>query len=310
MRIANPIYDTAFKYLMEDQEIARRLLGKIIGEEIVEVMVRPQEMTSKSKKHHILIFRLDFKAIIKTKEGHYKNVLIELQKAKVYDDLIRFRRYLGENYKRKDEITDDSGQKKAVNLPITTIYFLGFPLPHINTSVLNINRVYKDLINNEILEIKTEFVEQLTHDSFIIIIPELPPKERTELEGILKVFNQSYKLSSDNRLLEISEQELGDNELTQLIAKRLRSAATDEKVLQQMEVEEEVETMIDKHIRKNEELQVQLQSKDEELQSKDEELQSKDEELQSKEEELQSKEELLKEQKRIIEELKRKLEDD
>jgi len=36
MRIANPIYDVVFKYLMEDTKIAKNLLSKIIGEEITK----------------------------------------------------------------------------------------------------------------------------------------------------------------------------------------------------------------------------------------------------------------------------------
>jgi len=49
MKVANPIYDTVFKYLMEDTEIARRLLSKIIGEEIIKIEVRPQEHTYKTE---------------------------------------------------------------------------------------------------------------------------------------------------------------------------------------------------------------------------------------------------------------------
>ena len=44
MIIANPIYDVVFKYLLEDKEIARGLLSTIIGEEIEELTVQPQEM--------------------------------------------------------------------------------------------------------------------------------------------------------------------------------------------------------------------------------------------------------------------------
>ena len=45
MIIANPIYNVVFKYLLEDLEIARLFLSRIIGEEIVEVRLQPQEHT-------------------------------------------------------------------------------------------------------------------------------------------------------------------------------------------------------------------------------------------------------------------------
>ena len=50
MLLANPIYDVVYKYLMEDTEIARRLLSKITGEEIIEISVQPQEYACRSDK--------------------------------------------------------------------------------------------------------------------------------------------------------------------------------------------------------------------------------------------------------------------
>ncbi len=46
MRIANPIYDVVFKYLMEDRESAVLLLSEIIGEDIAELAFHPQESTA------------------------------------------------------------------------------------------------------------------------------------------------------------------------------------------------------------------------------------------------------------------------
>ncbi len=43
MQIANPIYDTVFKYLMEDLEIAKLIISTIIGEEIEVIEFLPQE---------------------------------------------------------------------------------------------------------------------------------------------------------------------------------------------------------------------------------------------------------------------------
>ncbi len=43
--IANPIYDVVFKYLMEDSQVAKLLIGKIIGKEVLELQPRPQEIS-------------------------------------------------------------------------------------------------------------------------------------------------------------------------------------------------------------------------------------------------------------------------
>ncbi|MBF0100249.1 MAG: hypothetical protein HQK77_05005, partial [Desulfobacterales bacterium] len=46
MQIANPIYDSVFKYLMEDISIANMFLSSIIGEEIEIITFSPQEFTT------------------------------------------------------------------------------------------------------------------------------------------------------------------------------------------------------------------------------------------------------------------------
>src|SRR5256885_16860978 len=128
MLIANPIYDSVFKYLLEDADLARGFLATILGEEIVSIEVKPQETTVELASQAINIFRLDFKAVIKTASGEHRKVLIELQKAKHLLDIMRFRRYLADNYQKEDTIRLDSGVLESLPLPIVTIYFLGFKL--------------------------------------------------------------------------------------------------------------------------------------------------------------------------------------
>ena len=123
MRIVNPIYDAAFKYLMEDLDIATGLIGRIINQDIITLSLQPQEHIFKSEKYLVKILRIDFKAIIKTEEGERKKVLIEIQKGKKDTDIIRFRRYLGKNYREPDNIITDSGETEKQALPIIPIYF-------------------------------------------------------------------------------------------------------------------------------------------------------------------------------------------
>ena len=277
MLIANPIYDVVFKYLMEDTEIARRLLSKITGEEIIEISVEPQEYAGRSDKFEIIILRLDFKATIKTKEGKRKKVLIELQKGKNPADIMRFRKHLGDNYRKED--TSETNKKKKTALPIITIYFLGFRLANVITSIMKVNREYIDLITDKKIDAKEEFVEKLTHDSYIIQIPRLKKKVRNEIERVLKVFNQSYVTDGDKKTLEFSEKDFENDELLQLIASRLRKAATEEELLRKIEIEEEVENTIEQHIREKQELAEKNNELNEALSAKDEALSAKDEEI-------------------------------
>jgi hypothetical protein len=248
MVLANPIYDTIFKYLLEDIELARELISKIMGETIVELTPRPNEITDKSKKYEVLIMRMDFAAVILTQEGEHKKVLIELQKAQQLEDIMRFRKYLGHNYAKADS-TD--GKTETVNgLPIVTIYFLGFRLKSIDTPILKVNRTYLDLLTNQPIQAKEEFVEKLAHDSYIIQIPRLRREVRTELESVLKIFNQSY-ISGIRTQLTVPKEDVEEGSaLLQKMVDRLRRAATDTDVLRELELEEDFEKILDHAHRK------------------------------------------------------------
>jgi len=93
MQIANPIYDIVFKYLMEDNKIAKLVISSIIEQEIESLEFRATEGTAELFKKSLTVYRLDFTAKIKTDEG-IKIVLIEMKKAKFPTDIMRFRRYL------------------------------------------------------------------------------------------------------------------------------------------------------------------------------------------------------------------------
>ena len=63
-----------------------------------------------------------------------------------------------------------------------------------------------------------------------------------------------YISSDDEKILEINERELDDNKSLRLMVERLRNAAADEEMLNQVEILEEVEGMIEDHIREKQEL--------------------------------------------------------
>ncbi|MCU0287866.1 MAG: hypothetical protein MUF15_15925, partial [Acidobacteria bacterium] len=94
MLIANPIYDTVFKYLMENLDIAKGIISTIINEEIDYIEFSSQEKVYKKNEKLLTVYHLDFIAKIREKEGGgHKNVLIELQKANIPYDIMRFRKY-------------------------------------------------------------------------------------------------------------------------------------------------------------------------------------------------------------------------
>ncbi len=247
MLIANPIYDTNFKYLMEDAEIARKLLGLIIGEEIVTLELKPQEQSHLADLLKVHVFRMDFKATIRTADGDHKQILIELQKSNHLFDIMRFRKYLGENYARTEDVHTDSGDVKMA-LPIITIYFLGFSLEKVGTALLKVTRAYLDLQTQQVLDVKNDFIEKLTHDCYVIQIPRLPLKWRSRLERVLTVFDQRHQ-TDDRKVLDM-EENWSDDALLERIVNRLGRAVLTPEIRSRTDFEEEVESKIGEMFRK------------------------------------------------------------
>jgi hypothetical protein len=307
MIIANPIYDVVFKYLLEDIEIARELLSAILGEEIISIEIKPQETTTETPASSVSILRFDFKAVIKSPTGEMKKVLIELQKAKQVFDVMRFRRYLGDNYKKEDEVRAENGSMEKRPLPIVTIYFLGFPLDNIENAVVKINREYRDVITQEIIKVKEDFVELLTHDSYLIQIRKLVGKSRTKLERILQVFSLEYQTQNKHQM-----DFRGDvNEpLVKKIIDRLGRAIASDEIRDKMDVEDEIDRIFERELKKlATEKDKIIAEKDQELEAKDQELEAKDQELEARSQELEAERQKAEAERQKNEDLQREIEE-
>lgn len=252
MIIANPIYDVVFKRMLENERVAKFFIGTLLDETIQSVEVKPQELTRFDKENVLTVFRLDFIATILTKTGESKKVLIEVQKAQKEIDLMRFRNYLGEQYKKEDTIND-----KKVVLPITTIYILGFTLPEIDSPCLKVERNYKNLIDKSIVHTKSDFVEKLTHDSYIVQVERITGRYQTRLDKLLSVFEQA-NFVDDKKIVKDFTHET-DLEEVKLITDILHHAGTNPAERKKIENEQEVWRTINVQVEK---LQQELSEKD------------------------------------------------
>ncbi len=285
MIIANPIYDVVFKYLLEDIEIAKELLTTILGVNILSLQVKPQETLVVGESGEIKIFHLDFKAVIDLGGGKQKTVLIELQKAKKSHDILRFRKYLGENY-RKEEIRKTlKGETESYALEIVTIYILGFKLEGVDTPVLKVGRKYENAITGEAAVASNDFISLLTHESFTIQIPRLENAQRNQLEEVLEVFSQE---NTGEDLHVINFKKDSKNPLVRKMVKRLSKAAGNEQIKKGMDAEDSIDRLINRET--EEKLKEQAALFDQKLQEKDQKLQEKDQKLQEKEQKLQESE--------------------
>lgn len=301
MLIANPIYDVVFKRLMENERVAKFFISTMLGQTVESLEVKPQEFTYSDQLAGLAVFRLDFIALIRTAAGESKKVLIEIQKAKNEIDLMRFRNYLAEQYKKEDQL---DGQKAV--LPITTIYILGFKLPEIDTACLHVERQYRDMVNNLFITQKSTFIERLTHDSYVVQVGRITNRYQSKLDKLLSVFEQSHFIDNTEIVKEYLYNT--DDEDINTITAILHHSGTDPQSRQEIEREQEawrsVNAMFEE---KAKALKKELETTSKELKTKNKELETTNKELETRNKELETKNKELEEQRKLIEALKKKL---
>jgi hypothetical protein len=300
MVIANPIYDVVFKRLMENDKVAKFFIGTLLEQTIETIEVKPQEFTylkeldqndpevvkyiNKQIKERLTInvMRLDFIATIKTETGELKKVLIEIQKARNQIDLMRFRNYLAEQYKKEEIVNEE----KTI-LPITTIYILGFKLPEIETPCLKVARNYNDLINNSTLTTKSDFVEKLTHDSFIVQVNRITDRYQTRLDKLLSIFEQT-NFVDDKKIIKQFNHPTDLDEIKEA-TNILHYSGTDPEEKKKIEIEQEAWRSVNAMFEnEKKELLKLLTEKDKALTEKDKALTEKDKEVTEMQKELEA----------------------
>ena len=313
--VANPIYDVVFKYLMEDNDIAKLIVSTIIDEEVIWLDPRPQEYTAEKidadgKGTMITVYRLDFSAKIKTVNG-YKLALIELQKAKLPTDIPRFRGYLGNQYSKEYKNTTDNEDentetgKDIDNAQIYCIYFLGKNIGIKNTPVVEVTPLARDAATKQIIEQKNGFIEALNHCSWIIQIGYIREPRRTDLENLLAAFDQNY-CTSDPHLLSVSENYF--LEKYRCIVRRLKMAASDPEVRKQMIQEDKIIRYLQKCVREGvregvrEEMREEREKSEKIISKLNQDLAQKDQDLAQKDQDLAQKDQAIEDlQKKIAE---------
>jgi hypothetical protein len=236
--IANPLYDVVFRYMMEDNKVAKLFLSAIIGEEIEELIFKPTEYSRKIEDRDITVTRMDFSAKIRLENGDYRLILIELQKSKYFFQIMRFRRYLGKQYQNPENFYTVAEREEKYGLPIYPIYILGEAFTEEKIPVIQVRRDYIDASTQEKILEKYPFIEALTHDATVIQIPYLKENRRTVLEQFLEIFDQTKKSDETGHFLEINEEDYPER--YHEIIRRLRKAIANPQIESDMDFEDDV----------------------------------------------------------------------
>jgi len=244
--IANPMYDVVFKLLMADKDIARYFVGTVLGEEIIDINFAPQEYTyekeiqTENQIKKISTIRLDFVATIRTKDDAEKKILIEIQQSLKPYDILRFRTYIGDQYKNKDNIVAKDDKIVQV-MPIVAIYMLGFKITETSQVAIKIKRTGDDMLYGGDVEIKNPLFDALTHDAYFIQVSRINNEMFDNLEDcsdlikILSIFEQNHFV--DKEYFKKYPYLITDKNIKKMV-KTLERIAADPKMRRAMQEEE------------------------------------------------------------------------
>jgi hypothetical protein len=307
MHIANPIYDVVFKFMMEDEKVAKSFLSAIIEEEVLELdfaaqertlrrsLMNPAIMVEETEKLFLTVCRFDFSAKISVPDGSFKTVMIELQKAKMASDVMRFRRYLGLHYQNPNNTYGSEENKKAC--PIYGIFLLGYDIGISGRPIIHVNYNCEDGSTKQDFDTTNEFIQSLHHQSWIIQINQLKQSYQNNLEKLLSIFNQKNR-TTNHHILNVNEDEFP--EIYRPIIRRLRMASESEDIQNEMELEDDfMKELQDK------ERFIAKQSRV--LAEKDKTLAEKDKTIKEKNETIEKDKKVIEEKDKVIEELKKQL---
>jgi len=307
VQIANPLHDAAFKYLLGDGDSAKVLLSALLNEEIVSLVPLAREHAVVIEKQSLTVYRMDFSARIRTQSGRVKQVILEVQKAKLGTDIMRFRRYLGAQYSNKALVYEDEAGISHP-LPILSVYFLGYGLKQLPCSVVRVGRQCYDAVTSSPLRNPgEEFIESLTHDSLVVQVSLLEAPYRGALERLLSIFDQ-HLVTENGHVLVVDEQTVPSE--GQVLLRRLNRAVTEPEVREKMDAEDDFLEALEVLERKTEDQQEMLREKDKVVQEQAKALKEKDKVLEEKDKVLAEHQKALKEQARLIEELQKRLSPD
>ena len=268
--VANPLYDAVFKYLMEDNRIAKTILSALLKKKVIDVKIRRNEYANLTRRESISMFRIDFAATILDEDNQPHLMLIELQKTWLPTETLRFRRYLALQYNNEENMRKEEHGKYAI--PMVAIYLLGHCVGEIGEPVIYVNHHAYNYDGKKVeAGIPDPFVESLQHDSIIVQIPLLHGRVNNRLEKVLCLFDQT-NVADNKKVIKVDDKQFeGDNDM-EYIVRRLQSAAADPDMRYQMNAEDEFFKELEARDSLIMEKDGQLKEKDGQLKEKDEML--------------------------------------
>jgi len=277
IKVYNPIYNSVFKYIMQNNRMAKFFLGTILDKQIISLEMKNNDYVV-VLQNGMKVLRIDFAATIQEEGQTPEVVTIELQKAVAQGEIMRFRKYLGFHYQNEAnclyEKEEKNGMKYEKQTPyhIYAIYILGHTIGSgLKYAVLKDRHVFTDHLGQEVSIPKTnKFVSGLTHDTIIVQTPYVKKNSaKTQLERLLSIFDQDQAV--ERKYIELDEDCDHSPEYQELM-KTLLKATADQQLKGELDLEEEMEKLFNDKERQINELQCAVESNQRQIAELDNQL--------------------------------------
>jgi len=226
MIIVNPIYDVAFKRMMEDNEVATFFIASLLQENVVSLESKQHECFYKDQPADLPVVCLDFFARIR-KENRRKSVSwVKIIKARTIPDCDRFMRYLCDLYNRNIALLDAEIEGHP-----NTVLLLECEEPDIKSAYARFEWRYKEGDVYVPSSVPGTLLEVLP-GKCVVQIGKIIERSDSELSKMLSVLEQARfadkkKIVKEYRL---SPDTAGLKKMTEV----LRQLATDAALLKEM----------------------------------------------------------------------------
>ncbi len=325
--IPNPIYDVVFKYLMEDTESATIVISTLINQKIKNLKLEPithaekkskteiSEIQDPKTKEDIRLFHLDFTATVELPNGDEEIIMIELQKASLPDDIMRFKRYISKNFQRKIEVeraNPTSGELERVEKPVKLIpiFILNFRIEkEVNDLLIQTSKTINGVFKNKSIN-GNYFIEHLTYDVWIVQLPNIQfikeedyagDEYKEKLFSLLKLFDQKSKVKGNEHRLRLIRRFFPG--FLDRVIKRLQAASINNQELEeQMQVEDDYLKILIKRDNTISFLEMKLEQKEKEVIESKQVISEKEQVISEKEQVISEKEQVIYEREQVISE--------
>ena len=342
MLIANPIYDTIFKFLMDDNESAKIILSTLLNVDIEELTATTtiQSYLGEDEKNWGFgkLSHLDYAAQVLKPDGSKENILIELQKADLPSDFYRFRLYITEKFKKSHSTIKKENTTFHTPIKFIPIFILNFEIENeICDLVIQTNKMVKGVLKDTILQNPVSFLDDLMYDLTIVQIPHITnidvekikdDAHKLELYKLFKLFDQNAKTQNDEYKLEIKEkipskytrlvkrlqhEHLNSFEIkNQLIEEDTRILDIKNMLNQKIQFQktiEEKEKTIEENTKTIEEKEKTIEEKEKTIEKIEKNIEEKEKTIEEKEKTIEEKEKTIEEKEKTIEEKEKTIEE-